>query len=61
MMLSRKQVESILMLFNEGVIIDDQIELNEDRGSGIGVNTYVRYVDGDLRIKQVDITEYEKW
>ena len=59
--LTRKQVEQLASLFKEESMVTDQIELVTDSSTGIGQSMYARYVCADLRIKQIDVTDYENW
>jgi hypothetical protein len=59
--LTRKQVEQLHSLFNEEGMVTDQVEIVGDNGNGIGQHLCARYVCADLRIRQIDISDYESW
>ena len=59
--LTKKQAKQIRSLFKEGVVATDQVEIIVSRTTGIGQNMYVRYVDDNLRIREIDISDYESW
>lgn len=59
--LTKKQVEQLHALFNEEGMVTDQVELVTDSSNGIGMAILARYVCADLRIRQIDITDYENW
>lgn len=59
--LNKKQVEQLHSLFNEEGMVTDQVELVLEHASGIGLSIFARYVCADLRIRQIDISDYENW